>query len=120
MIKTANGHADIPTVDIDRTHRRSWAVSASGRTPGHRMTCVDVHPRERHVRREFPARRLGMKIRGDKLTANAYYPVTATATTSFVGLQAGAATLMVPRLWSRVTTVLRSPTPAPLDGTDDP
>jgi hypothetical protein len=81
-VKTANGHADIPTVDIDRTHRRSWAVSTSGRTPERRrMRCVDAHSRERRA----PAPRLPMKIRGDKLTANAFYLVAATATTSVCG-----------------------------------
>jgi hypothetical protein len=34
--------------------------------------------------------------------------------------QGGAAMLMAPRLWSRVTTVLRSTTPVPLVGADGP
>src|SRR5579862_8586945 len=51
-----------------------------------------------------------MKIRGDKLTASAFSPAA----------RAGAATLMAPRLWSRVTSVLRSPTPVSLFGAGDP
>ncbi|MGH2850595.1 MAG: lipopolysaccharide biosynthesis protein [Solirubrobacteraceae bacterium] len=39
---------------------------------------------------------------------------------AYLVAQAGAATLMAPRLWSRVTTVLRSPTPVPLVGAGDP